>query len=115
MAREERQPLLHGHHGGNSNNRTHYEVTPEQLAQIVDNKNFDLLKKMGGVDSICKKVQVNPSTGLSTDEDVSNSSEKPFSDRQAHFGKNILPEAESKTFLQLLWAAYNDKTLIMLR
>ncbi|KAI8888475.1 PMCA-type calcium-translocating P-type ATPase [Backusella circina FSU 941] len=114
MTREERQPLLHGHHGGNSINRTHYEVTAKELSQLVDDKNFELLRKMGGVDSICKKIQVNPSTGLSTDESVSNSSEKPFADRQAHFGKNILPEAETKTFLQLLWSAYNDKTLIML-
>ncbi|KAI8382260.1 PMCA-type calcium-translocating P-type ATPase [Blakeslea trispora] len=63
---------------------------------------------------ICKRVRVDPSTGLSADEGSSDSSQQPFQDRQSYYGRNILPEPKTKSFLQLLWAAYNDKTLIML-
>lgn len=107
---EERESLLNG---GSSDGQ--FGMSAEELSDLIDPKNFDLLKKVGGVDAICKKIKVDPSVGLSADEGSSNSSESAFSERQAQFGKNVLPEPKSKTFLQLLWAAYNDKTLIMLR
>lgn len=108
---EERESLVN-HHGGSEG---HFDLSAEQLSELFDPKNEDLLKKLGGVESICKKIQVDTSVGLSADEGSSQSDQSAFQDRQAHFGKNILPEPKTKTFLQLLWAAYNDKTLIMLR
>ncbi|KAL9552216.1 hypothetical protein MBANPS3_003883 [Mucor bainieri] len=107
---EERESLV-DHHGGSEG---HFDLSAEQLSELFDPKNEDLLKKLGGVKSICKKIQVDTSVGLSADEGSSQSDQSAFQDRQAHFGKNILPEPKTKTFLQLLWAAYNDKTLIML-
>ncbi|KAH8429091.1 uncharacterized protein LDX57_006761 [Aspergillus melleus] len=38
----------------------------------------------------------------------------PFSDRRRVFGCNVVPEARRKSFLRLLWDAYNDKILILL-
>lgn len=109
---EERESLLNG---GSGSSHGSFGMSAQELSDLIDPKNFDLLKKVGGVDAICKKIKVDPSVGLSADEGASNSSESAFSERQAQFGKNVLPEPKSKTFLQLLWAAYNDKTLIMLR
>ncbi len=38
----------------------------------------------------------------------------PFSDRKRVFSDNRLPERKSKSLLQLMWMAYNDKVLILL-
>lgn len=109
MPTSESDALLH--EGSNG----HFGMSVGELSDLIDPKNFDLLKKIGGVKAVCKKIQVDTSVGLSADEGSGSSNEQAFSDRQAHFGRNVLPEPQSKTFLQLLWAAYNDKTLIMLR
>ncbi|KAI8991524.1 PMCA-type calcium-translocating P-type ATPase [Mycotypha africana] len=37
-----------------------------------------------------------------------------FPQRKSVFGTNILPETESKNLLQLMWIAFQDKTLILL-
>ncbi|KAJ5679735.1 hypothetical protein N7462_007979 [Penicillium macrosclerotiorum] len=37
-----------------------------------------------------------------------------FADRHRVFGTNALPEAKKKTFVKLLWDAYNDKIIILL-
>ncbi|KAG0941813.1 hypothetical protein G6F57_007328 [Rhizopus arrhizus] len=99
---EEREPLLNG---------SSFDITVDDITQLFDPKSEEQLQKLGGVNSICKKLQVDPSLGLSADQGSNQSS---FQERQKHFGKNVLPEPKTKSFLQLLWAAYNDKTLIML-
>jgi Ca2+-transporting ATPase len=111
MASNEREPLLQKKKTGGGS----FELSPDDLGALIDPKNNELLKKMGGVEAICKKLKVDPASGLGADEGASSSSEEAFADRQAHFGRNVLPEPKTKTFLELLWAAYNDKTLIMLR
>lgn len=102
----ERERLVH--------ESSHFDISAEELSDLFDPKNDDKLKKLGGVKELCKKVRVNPSEGLSNDEGSSSSDQAAFGDRQEHFGRNVLPEPPTKSFLQLLWAAYNDKTLIML-
>lgn len=37
-----------------------------------------------------------------------------FTDRHRVFGTNALPKAPKKTFLKLLWEAYNDKIIVLL-
>ncbi|CEI89022.1 Putative Calcium-translocating P-type ATPase, PMCA-type [Rhizopus microsporus] len=100
---EEREPLM-----GDSSS---FDIKVDDISQLFDPKSDEQLQKLGGVDAICKKLKVDPSFGLSADE---GSNQDAFKERQEHFGRNVLPEPKSKTFLQLLWAAYNDKTLIML-
>ncbi|KAI8078906.1 PMCA-type calcium-translocating P-type ATPase [Halteromyces radiatus] len=109
---DERQPLL-----GDSSRQQEllgYGIDAEKLTKLIDPKNPKLLRELGGVERICNLLRVDPSIGLSADEDRERSSSIPFIKRQQVFGRNILPQAISKSFLQLLWAAYNDKTLIML-
>lgn len=106
----ERQPLLNG---GNTAHREELEfgVDAEKLAELMDPKNPSLLRELGGVEGVCKKLKVDPSQGLLADEGKDRSSSIAFQKRKDTFGSNTLPEASSKTFLELLWAAYNDKTL----
>ncbi|KAI9321217.1 PMCA-type calcium-translocating P-type ATPase [Dichotomocladium elegans] len=108
---EQRRPLLHNN---TENNNGAFDVSIEELQKLVDPKSPDLLKKLGGCEGLAKKLRVNTSSGLSMDEGRERSTDAPFAERQKYFGRNILPEAHSKTFLELLWASYNDKTLIML-
>ncbi|CAO3610583.1 unnamed protein product [Cunninghamella blakesleeana] len=109
---EERQPLLNGNQKKYEN--TYFNINIEKLQALVDPKSPALLKEIGGPNKLCQLLKVDPTKGLSSDEDKDTSEAIAFSKRQEAFGKNVLPEATSKTFLQLLWAAYNDKTLIML-
>ncbi|KAI9495890.1 PMCA-type calcium-translocating P-type ATPase [Zychaea mexicana] len=108
MPRDERRPLINEDHQGS------FGVSADELTHLVDPKNPDLLKRLGGTEQLARKLRVDLRVGLSADEGVERSSDEPFNERQAVFGRNILPEAQSKTFSELLWAAYNDKTLIML-
>ncbi|KAI7898578.1 PMCA-type calcium-translocating P-type ATPase [Cokeromyces recurvatus] len=110
MPSEERESLL----PSGSRDSSSFNISAQDLSNLFDPKNEDLLHKLGGVKEICKKIQVDVSVGLSADEGSSQSNEPPFRERQAHFGRNVLPEPKTKSFWQLLWAAYNDKTLIML-
>ncbi|KAI9244630.1 PMCA-type calcium-translocating P-type ATPase, partial [Sporodiniella umbellata] len=100
--REESEPLLNG---------SSFDISVEEISKLFDPKSDEQLEKLGGVDTICKKLQVDPKLGLSSDK---SSNKKGFEDRQAYFGSNKLPDPPTKSFLELLWAAYNDKTLIML-
>ncbi|KAG2226932.1 hypothetical protein INT45_010211 [Circinella minor] len=108
MPREERRPLINNDHQGS------FGVSAEELQHLVDPKSPDLLERLGGTEQLARKLRVDVRVGLSADEGVERSSDEPFNERQAVFGRNVLPEAQSKTFMELLWAAYNDKTLIML-
>lgn len=113
MPSEERTPLLNGDRQADASSNP-YGVSTDDFAKLVDPKNPDVLKKLGGVQKICKLLKVDPKAGLSPDEGQESSSDSPFAERQSVFGTNVLPEAKSKSFLELLWNAYNDKTLSML-
>ncbi|KAJ2452978.1 plasma membrane calcium [Coemansia sp. RSA 2336] len=114
----ERAPLLPG--GGNSAHAgsrydSAFGVRPEQLTEMLDPKDPEKLQQLGGAEQICKMLQVDPTVGLRQREQIGASDEHhPFQARRAVFGRNTLPETEAVTFWQLLMAAYNDRTLIML-
>lgn len=112
MPSEERTPLLNGDRQTESSSNP-YGISVDEFAKLVDPKNPDVLKQLGGVQKICKQLKVDIKTGLSPDEGRESSSDNPFAERQAVYGTNVLPEAKSKSFLELLWNAYNDKTLSM--
>jgi P-type Ca2+ transporter type 2C len=45
---------------------------------------------------------------------AADNTDRPFADRLRVFGRNQLPDRQRKSFLRLLWEAYNDKIMILL-
>ncbi|KAF9110258.1 hypothetical protein BGX27_006601 [Mortierella sp. AM989] len=99
-------------------NATGFSLSVHDLAALTDPTNPKLPKDMGGTKAICKALKVDPKVGLHSDEaepDSVGHSDKPkHSARSKAFGRNVLPEAKSATFFDLVYNAYNDRTLILL-
>jgi Ca2+-transporting ATPase len=81
------------------------DLTIEKLLDLVDPKNPPLLKKLGGPEELAKKLGSNIEKGLSSSQ---------FDKQIEKYGTNKLPEAVLKTFLQFVWEAAQDKTLMVL-
>ncbi|XP_067360384.1 plasma membrane calcium-transporting ATPase 2 isoform X2 [Channa argus] len=66
-----------------------------------------LQEDYGGIEGLCRRLKTSPTEGLAgvqTDLDK----------RKETFGKNLIPPKKPKTFLQLVWEALQDVTLIIL-
>ncbi|ORY08628.1 calcium-translocating P-type ATPase, partial [Neocallimastix californiae] len=87
-----------------------YKFTAQQLSELVDPKNPELLEKYGGLEGIAEALHVDVKTGLP----VHRAEENVFADREAVYGRNVLPETKSKTLLGLMWEALHDKIMIIL-
>ncbi|KAJ1949936.1 plasma membrane calcium, partial [Linderina pennispora] len=121
VERNERSPLLPTQQvngaGAINTSAGAFGVSPEQLTAMLDPKDIEKLKQLGGAEQVCKHLLVDPAVGLRQREQVDTDGlrqSEPFQARRAVFGRNELPEAETTTFLQLLFDAYNDRTLILL-
>ncbi|KAJ2161686.1 plasma membrane calcium [Coemansia sp. RSA 552] len=117
----ERAPLLPGGSNtgpaGRNSTDGSFGVTPEQLTEMLDPKDPDALRELGGPAQVCQALRVDPTVGLQQREQLGADGElrgEPFQARRAAFGQNTLPETSSVTFWELLYAAYNDRTLILL-
>ncbi|XP_041836074.1 plasma membrane calcium-transporting ATPase 2 isoform X2 [Melanotaenia boesemani] len=66
-----------------------------------------LQEDYGGVEGLCKRLKTSPTEGLA---DVQTDLDK----RKEIFGRNLIPPKKPKTFLQLVWEALQDVTLIIL-
>ncbi|RCH85954.1 hypothetical protein CU097_006847, partial [Rhizopus azygosporus] len=125
-----------------SNPSNPFAFTPDQLSALQDPKNISLLHAYGGLNGVSKGLHANIQRGLSAqstidsnitlNEIISDQSlikqsnlnnetneplrddGKPFYQRRAIFGENVLPAVKGKSLLQLMWMAFNDKTLILL-
>ncbi|KAG0776579.1 hypothetical protein G6F57_004490 [Rhizopus arrhizus] len=93
-----------------------FSITKEQLVQLIEQPS--LLISFGGTFGLCQSLKVDPTVGLLPDESfhptygiLPQTDTIPFEDRKSSFGKNEIPEATMKSFLSLVWAAYNDQTL----
>ncbi|XP_061187596.1 plasma membrane calcium-transporting ATPase 2-like isoform X4 [Saccostrea echinata] len=64
-------------------------------------------EKYGGVLELCKQLYTSPNEGIS-------GSPVDLEDRRKTFGSNVIPPKPPKTFLQLVWEAIQDVTLIVL-
>jgi len=78
----------------------------EHLCAIASPKSIEHVQQLGSLEQIEHGLKTNLKQGLSTNND--------HSARIAKYGNNILPDKNSKTFLQLVWIAFNDKVLIIL-
>ncbi|KAM4676145.1 plasma membrane calcium-transporting ATPase 1 isoform 3-T4 [Discoglossus pictus] len=92
-------------HGGE------FGITVEELRDLMELRSTDALQKIqdcyGDVFGICSRLKTYPHEGLSGNP-------ADLERRQEVFGKNLIPPKKPKTFLQLVWEALQDVTLIIL-
>ncbi|KAI8647336.1 PMCA-type calcium-translocating P-type ATPase [Parasitella parasitica] len=113
----------------------------EQVTSIVDQKDYQFIQHVGGIKGIAKGLHSNIESGLDWNEDnlayvrmfdlhnekseqdetfypaqlpLSTQDSETFTQRRHIFGSNVLPKVEEVTLLQLMWEAFQDKTLILL-
>ncbi|EEB10355.1 plasma membrane ca-ATPase B2, putative [Pediculus humanus corporis] len=87
-----------------------YGITLKQLRDLMEHRGREGVQKVneyGGVQELCKKLYTHPNEGLS---DV----KVDIEHRRETFGSNTIPPKPPKTFLQLVWEALQDMTLIIL-
>jgi len=87
-----------------------YGITLKQLRDLMEHRGregVNRVSEFGGVQEICKKLYTSPSEGLS-------GSQVDLEHRRETFGSNSIPPKPPKTFLQLVWEALQDITLIIL-
>nr|XP_015903633.1 plasma membrane calcium-transporting ATPase 2 isoform X4 [Parasteatoda tepidariorum] len=88
-----------------------YGLGVKELRELMDYRGRDAIQKIrdeySSVQEICKKLYTSPTDGLS-------GSAADIEHRQTTFGANIIPPRPPKTFLELVWEALQDVTLIIL-
>ncbi|XP_066997287.2 plasma membrane calcium-transporting ATPase 2 isoform X2 [Anabrus simplex] len=87
-----------------------YGITLKQLRELMETRGREGVAKLmeyGGVQELCKKLYTSPTDGLS-------GSAVDIEHRRETFGSNTIPPKAPKTFLQLVWEALQDVTLIIL-
>uniref|UniRef100_A0A672NFV8 Calcium-transporting ATPase n=1 Tax=Sinocyclocheilus grahami TaxID=75366 RepID=A0A672NFV8_SINGR len=97
--------------GAEANHAGDFGVTLEELRSLMELRGAEALQKIqdsfGDVESLCQRLKSSTSDGLS---DNPTDLEK----RRQAFGQNFIPPKKPKTFLQLVWEALQDVTLIIL-
>uniref|UniRef100_A0A8C6Z9W5 Calcium-transporting ATPase n=1 Tax=Nothoprocta perdicaria TaxID=30464 RepID=A0A8C6Z9W5_NOTPE len=92
-------------------NHGDFGVTLSELRSLMELRATDALHKIqecyGDVNGICSRLKTSPNEGLSGNP-------ADIERREAVFGKNFIPPKKPKTFLQLVWEALQDVTLIIL-
>ncbi|KAJ3323148.1 Calcium-transporting ATPase 10, plasma membrane-type [Boothiomyces sp. JEL0866] len=83
------------------------QPTIEQLQKLVDPKNPDLLKEFGGVHNLATLLNSNSETGLKNDNHT-------LEKQKQSYGDNMLPEPVLHSFLEFVWEALQDQTLLVL-
>ena len=87
-----------------------FGISLKQLREMMELRGQEAVNQIrdyGGVNEMCKKLLTSPTEGLD---------ENPLDlqSRREIYGSNIIPPKKPKTFLQLVWEALQDATLIIL-
>ncbi|KAM7054952.1 plasma membrane calcium-transporting ATPase 4 isoform 1-T4 [Molossus nigricans] len=81
------------------------------LRKLMELRSTDAINKInvhyGGVMNLCSRLKTNPVEGLSGNP-------ADLEKRKQVFGQNLIPSKKPKTFLELVWEALQDVTLIIL-
>uniref|UniRef100_A0A8C6Q8F0 Calcium-transporting ATPase n=2 Tax=Nothobranchius furzeri TaxID=105023 RepID=A0A8C6Q8F0_NOTFU len=97
--------VAEGNHDGD------FGVTMEELKSLMELRSAEAVSKIqekfGDVQGICRLLKTSVIEGLSGNP-------VDLEKRHSAFGKNFIPPKKSKTFLQLVWEALQDVTLIIL-
>uniref|UniRef100_A0A8C2GL21 Calcium-transporting ATPase n=1 Tax=Cyprinus carpio TaxID=7962 RepID=A0A8C2GL21_CYPCA len=104
-------PNASGGGGAETNHAGDFGVTLEELRSLMELRGPEALQKIqdsfGDAEGLCQRLKSSTSDGLS---DNPTDLEK----RRQAFGQNFIPPKKAKTFLQLVWEALQDVTLIIL-
>ncbi|XP_035206395.1 plasma membrane calcium-transporting ATPase 1-like, partial [Stegodyphus dumicola] len=89
-----------------------FDVTVAELRDLMETRGYEAVQRIqdehGGVHNLCRKLHTSPTDGLS-------GSAADLTRRREVFGPNMIPPKPPKTFLQLVWEALQDVTLIILQ
>ncbi|XP_016083350.1 plasma membrane calcium-transporting ATPase 3 isoform X2 [Ornithorhynchus anatinus] len=100
--KNQRQELNHA--GG-------FGCTLPELRSLMELRGAEALQKVqetyGDVNGLCRRLKTSPTEGLS--DNVAD-----LEKRRQIYGQNFIPPKQPKTFLQLVWEALQDVTLIIL-
>ncbi|XP_023376416.1 plasma membrane calcium-transporting ATPase 3 isoform X4 [Pteropus medius] len=88
-----------------------FGCTLAELRSLMELRGAEALQKIqeayGDVSGLCRRLKTSPTEGLA---DNASDLEK----RRQIYGQNFIPPKQPKTFLQLVWEALQDVTLIIL-
>ncbi|TDH10971.1 hypothetical protein EPR50_G00080960 [Perca flavescens] len=88
-----------------------FGVTVAELSELMELRGADAIQKIqesyGDADGLCQRLQTSKIDGLSGDP-------ADLERRGQIFGQNFIPPKKAKTFLELVWEALQDVTLIIL-
>lgn len=86
-----------------------FACTLGELKTLMEYRGAEALEKIktdyGSVAQLCSRLKTDPVKGLNA-EKVERS--------RKYYGSNVIPPAPTKSFLQLVWEALHDTTLIIL-
>ncbi|XP_050972678.1 plasma membrane calcium-transporting ATPase 3a isoform X4 [Labeo rohita] len=88
-----------------------FGVTIDELCSLMELRGAEALQKIQenytDTESLCHRLKTSPADGLSDNP-------ADLEKRRQVFGMNFIPPKKPKTFLQLVWEALQDVTLIIL-
>ncbi|KAH9446328.1 hypothetical protein Pst134EA_030249 [Puccinia striiformis f. sp. tritici] len=84
-----------------------FAITTDQLNSLIDPKSIKTLADLGGPRKLTELLQTDLDKGL-------NNLQETLPNRRTTFGLNVLPEKSTKSIFELIWAALQDKVLIIL-
>lgn len=91
-------------------NRSKFGITLIELRNLMElrgNDGIEQITKLGGKLKILKSLQTSEEQGV-----VEN--HKDIENRRKVFGSNLIPAQLPKSFIQLIWEALQDATLVIL-
>ncbi|XP_034444781.1 plasma membrane calcium-transporting ATPase 1-like [Hippoglossus hippoglossus] len=93
------------------NHEAEFSCSLQELRSLMELRGPEALtriqKSYGDVNGLCTRLKTSPVQGLDGNSDDINR-------RKKEFGQNVIPPKKPKTFLQLVWEALQDVTLIIL-
>uniref|UniRef100_A0A3Q1FSL7 Calcium-transporting ATPase n=1 Tax=Acanthochromis polyacanthus TaxID=80966 RepID=A0A3Q1FSL7_9TELE len=110
MANNSFRGSKHGRRG-EANHETEFSCSLQELRSLMELRGAEAITRIqecyGDVNGLCGRLRTSPVEGLDGNlEDINR--------RKQDFGQNVIPPKKPKTFVQLVWEALQDVTLIIL-
>ncbi|XP_058844485.1 plasma membrane calcium-transporting ATPase 2 isoform X9 [Acipenser ruthenus] len=94
-----------------ANHAGEFGCTLEELRSLMELRGSEAVIKIredyGDMDGLCRRLKTSPTDGLPNNA-------ADLDKRKEVYGQNFIPPKKPKTFLQLIWEALQDVTLIIL-